>query len=175
MMRSQNKDYTEARLLVFSNDFGVTVIHHQNADAMVLASALMRSIHPLIIFKKGGRPGGMPLLIKRTGSYWLGPWRQHFDDKSWRGSGYAFLAESTFCMSLFCDTIVILAYMKITADAIISLHSLSSWRNFFTCGCVYSITYARIRIVHDLNWPLIQLSSLLLQFDIPIKRTNFIL
>jgi hypothetical protein len=27
-------------------------------------------------------------------------------------------------MSLFCDAIVILAYMKITADAIISLHSV---------------------------------------------------
>jgi hypothetical protein len=73
MMRSQNIDCTKARLLVFSNDFGVTVIHHQNADAMVLASALMRSIHPPDNIQKGGRPGGMPLLIKRTGSYWLGP------------------------------------------------------------------------------------------------------
>jgi hypothetical protein len=36
---------------------------------------------------------------------WLGPWRQHFDDESWRGSGYAFLAESTFCVSLFCASI----------------------------------------------------------------------
>jgi hypothetical protein len=27
---------------------------------------------------------------------------QHFDDESWRGSRYAFLAESTFCVSLFC-------------------------------------------------------------------------
>ena len=29
----------------------------------------------------------------------IGPWRQHFHDESWRGSGYAFLAESTFCVS----------------------------------------------------------------------------
>jgi hypothetical protein len=42
----QNRDYTEARLLGFSYDFGVIVICHQNADAMVLASALMRGIHP---------------------------------------------------------------------------------------------------------------------------------
>ena len=51
MPLTQSKDYTEARLLGFSYDFGVTVIHHQNADAMVLASACMRGIHPLIIFK----------------------------------------------------------------------------------------------------------------------------
>jgi hypothetical protein len=31
----QNRDYTEARLLGFSYDFGVTVIRHENADAMV--------------------------------------------------------------------------------------------------------------------------------------------
>jgi hypothetical protein len=34
----------------FSYDFGVTVVRHQNVDAMVLATALMRDIHPLIIF-----------------------------------------------------------------------------------------------------------------------------
>jgi hypothetical protein len=27
----------------------------------------------------------------------LETWQVHFDDKSWHGSGYAFLAESTFC------------------------------------------------------------------------------
>jgi hypothetical protein len=37
---------TEARLLGFSYDFGVTAIHHQNVDAMILASALMSGIHP---------------------------------------------------------------------------------------------------------------------------------
>ena len=42
----QNRNYTEARPLGFSYDFGVIVICHQNADAMVLASALMRGIHP---------------------------------------------------------------------------------------------------------------------------------
>ena len=41
---SQRIDYTEAGLLGFSNDFGVTVIRHQNADAMVLASARLRGI-----------------------------------------------------------------------------------------------------------------------------------
>ena len=35
---------TALRLIRFSNDFGVTVIRHQNADVMVLASELMRSI-----------------------------------------------------------------------------------------------------------------------------------
>ena len=35
---------TEDRLLGFSYDYGVTVIRHQNADAMVLASVLMRGI-----------------------------------------------------------------------------------------------------------------------------------
>jgi hypothetical protein len=39
-------DYTEAQLLGFSYDFGVTVIRHQNVDAMGLASARLRSIHP---------------------------------------------------------------------------------------------------------------------------------
>jgi hypothetical protein len=37
-------DTLEARIGDY--DFGVTVIRHQNADAMVLASALMRGIHP---------------------------------------------------------------------------------------------------------------------------------
>ena len=37
---SQNRNYTKARLLGFSYDFGVTIIRHQNADAMVLAVRL---------------------------------------------------------------------------------------------------------------------------------------
>jgi hypothetical protein len=48
-------------LVLFSNDFGVTVIRHQNTDAMVLACALVRGIHPLIIFKIADIQGGMPL------------------------------------------------------------------------------------------------------------------
>jgi hypothetical protein len=98
---AQNRVYTEARLLGFSYDFGLTVIRHQNADTMVLASALMRGIPipPLDVrhfeYYQGGECLSYP--------HWLGSWRQHFDDKSWRGSGYAFLAESTFCVSLFCD------------------------------------------------------------------------
>jgi hypothetical protein len=31
---------------------------------------------------------------------------QHFHDESWRGSGYTFLVESTFCVSLFCGNVV---------------------------------------------------------------------
>ena len=57
MPLTQSKDYTEARLLGFSYDFGVTVIHHQNADAMVLASACMRGIHPPDNIQNGGCPG----------------------------------------------------------------------------------------------------------------------
>jgi hypothetical protein len=52
----------EARLLGFSYDLGITVIRHKNADAMVLTSALMRSIHPPDNIQNGGRPGGMPLI-----------------------------------------------------------------------------------------------------------------
>jgi hypothetical protein len=81
---AQNRDYTEGRLLDFSYDFGVTVIRHQNADAMILASARMRGIHPPDNIQNGRRPGGMPLKSA--------PARR-------RGSGYAFLTESTFCVS----------------------------------------------------------------------------
>ena len=83
---------TEARLLGFSYDFGVTVIRHKNAEAMVLASALMRDIHPLIIFKMADVQGDA------SHKHWLGHWRQHFDDESWRGSGYAFLARNSVCL-----------------------------------------------------------------------------
>jgi hypothetical protein len=63
-------DYAEVRLLGFSyvwfsNDFGVTVIRHQNADAMGLASARLRGIPPENI-QNGGRPGGNAS-HKRTG------------------------------------------------------------------------------------------------------------
>jgi hypothetical protein len=63
-MNSQKRDKTEARLLGFSYDFGVTVIRHQNADAMVLASALMRGIHSPDNIENGRCPGGeMPIMI----------------------------------------------------------------------------------------------------------------
>jgi hypothetical protein len=42
----------------FSNDFGVTVIRHENADAMVLDSARLRGIHPPDNIQNVGRPGG---------------------------------------------------------------------------------------------------------------------
>jgi hypothetical protein len=68
---------------------------------MVLASALMSGIHPLTMFKMADVQGVMPLIsaLARTMA------RQHFDDESWRRNGYAFLAESTFFVSLFCATI----------------------------------------------------------------------
>ena len=43
--------------------------------------------------QNGGRPGWMPFAF----------WSVTNHCKSWRGSGYAFLAKSTFCVSLFCD------------------------------------------------------------------------
>jgi hypothetical protein len=52
---------TEGRLLGFSYVFGVTVIRHQNADAMFLASALMRAlrgIHPPDNIQNGECPEG---------------------------------------------------------------------------------------------------------------------
>jgi hypothetical protein len=95
----QNRDYTEEQLLGFSYDFGITVIFIiKNADAMVLPSALMRGTHPPDIQNS---VQGECL----SQAHWLGPWRQHFDDESWCGSSYASLAESTFCVSLFCDSI----------------------------------------------------------------------
>jgi hypothetical protein len=55
------------------------MIRHQNADAMVLASVLMRSIHPLDIRHFEYYQGqGVNASDKR---HWLGPWRQHFDDE----------------------------------------------------------------------------------------------
>jgi hypothetical protein len=56
--QSQNRNYTEAQLLGFSYDFDVTVIRHQNTDAMVLASVLMRGIHPPDNIQNGRRPVG---------------------------------------------------------------------------------------------------------------------
>ena len=48
----------------------------------------MRGIHPLVIFKMADVQGGMPLISA------LARMMNH---------GYAFLAELTFCVSLFCD------------------------------------------------------------------------
>ena len=53
------------------------MIHHQNADAMVLASALMRGITPLDVRHFEYFQGGECL----SNTHWLGPWRQHFDDE----------------------------------------------------------------------------------------------
>ena len=48
---------------------------------MVLASARLRGIHDPDNIQNGGHPGGECL----SNAHWLGPWRQHFDDESWRG------------------------------------------------------------------------------------------
>ena len=48
----------------------MTVIRHQNADAMVLAVARLGGIHPPDNIQNGGRPGVKCLL----GAHWLGPY-----------------------------------------------------------------------------------------------------
>ena len=58
MFRHRLETNTEARHLGFSYDFGVTIICHHNADAMVLASALMRDIQPPDNIQNGRCPGG---------------------------------------------------------------------------------------------------------------------
>jgi hypothetical protein len=67
MLLSQNRVHrrpTCCFFLWFSYDFGVTRNSSSNADAMVLASARLRGIHPLIIFKMADVQGGM--LLKRA-------------------------------------------------------------------------------------------------------------
>jgi hypothetical protein len=84
---------TEGRLLGFSYDFGVTRNSSSNADAMVLASARLRGIHPSDNIQNGGRPGGMPLkrALART-------MVSAFDDESWRGNGYS--SRPSVCLIL---------------------------------------------------------------------------
>ena len=53
------------------------MIHHQNADAMVLASAGLRGIPPLDVRHFEYYQGDKCL----SNAHWLGPWRQHFDDE----------------------------------------------------------------------------------------------
>jgi hypothetical protein len=73
--------------LWFSNDFGVTVIGHQNADAMVLASARLRGIHPLDNIQ-GRCPGGMPLkcaLARNMASafwWWIMAWQRLLESQN---------------------------------------------------------------------------------------------
>jgi hypothetical protein len=54
------------------------MIHHQNAIAMGLASALMRGITPLDVCQFEYFQGGGECF---SNAHWLGPWRQHFDDE----------------------------------------------------------------------------------------------
>jgi hypothetical protein len=56
-----------------SQSFRHCMIHHQNADTMVLASAHLRGIPPLDIRYFEYYQGGECL----TNTHWLGPWRQH--------------------------------------------------------------------------------------------------
>jgi hypothetical protein len=82
--------YTEGRLLGFSYDFGVTRNSSSNADAMVLGSACLRGIHPLILFRMANVQGGMPLkhALARTMAsafwWWIMAWQR--------------LLELTFCV-----------------------------------------------------------------------------
>jgi hypothetical protein len=65
---------------------------------MVLASARLRGIHPPDNIQNGGYPGGECLSNAR----WLGPWRQHFDDESWRGRVTRVdLLRTLFCVNTF--------------------------------------------------------------------------
>jgi hypothetical protein len=57
-MKTQNRLQRSPTSWYFSYDFGVTVIRHQNADAIVLASARLRGIHPPDNIQNCGRPGG---------------------------------------------------------------------------------------------------------------------
>jgi hypothetical protein len=65
---------------------------------MVLASARLRGIHPPDNIQNGGCPGGECL----SNAHWLGPWRQHFDDESWRGR----VTRVGLLCTLFCDAIL---------------------------------------------------------------------
>jgi hypothetical protein len=53
------------------------MIHHQNADAMVLSSARLRGIPLDVRHFEYYDQGGECL----SNAHWLGPWRQHFDDE----------------------------------------------------------------------------------------------
>jgi hypothetical protein len=53
------------------------MIRHENADAMVLSSALMRGIHPWTSAILNIIRGRMPLISALARSRW----RQHFDDE----------------------------------------------------------------------------------------------
>jgi hypothetical protein len=55
------------------------MIHHQNADAMGLVSALMKGItHPPDVCHFEYFQG---VNASRLKAHWLGPCRQHFDDE----------------------------------------------------------------------------------------------
>jgi hypothetical protein len=67
---SQNRVHrrpTSWFFLWFSYDFGVTRNSSSNADAMVLASARLRGIHPPDNIQNGGCPGGWNASQTRTG------------------------------------------------------------------------------------------------------------
>jgi hypothetical protein len=63
---------------------------------MVAASVRLRGIHPPDIIQNGGRPGGNASQTRTGQWHWLGPWRQHFDDESWRGRGYSSQRVETY-------------------------------------------------------------------------------
>ena len=71
---SQNKDIQK----VDSSNRYHAMIHHQNADATVPASALMRGITPLDIRHFEYFQG---VNASQTRALAISPWRQHFDDE----------------------------------------------------------------------------------------------
>ena len=89
---------TEGRLLGFSYDFGVTRNSSSNADAMVLAIARLRGIHPPDNIQNGGRTGGMPL-----NAHCLGPWRQRL----MMNHGVATVTRVDLLCALFCAKTVL--------------------------------------------------------------------
>ena len=71
---------------------------------MVLASARLRGIHPPDNIQNGGCPGGECL----SNAHWLGPWRQHFDDESWRGR----VTRVGLLCTLFCAMVLASACLR---------------------------------------------------------------
>ena len=102
----------------FSNDF---------------ASAHLRGIHPLIIFKMADVQG---VILSHT--HWLGPRHQHFDDESWCGSGYS--SRPSVCLY----SVLVASSESVNLQIKCSLPSKGLGRALgtFLCGC---ITQGRVR------------------------------
>jgi hypothetical protein len=79
--------------------------NRKNADAMVLASARLRRIHPPDNIQNGGHPGGMPFkcALARTMVsafwWWIMAWQR--------------LLESTFCVPYSVTTVNFCTYVSL--------------------------------------------------------------